>query len=145
MPTFKDSVGREWSINLTIAAVRRVKDKTGIDLCAIEAGDPPLGKRLTEDAPLVFSVLTELTADARKAVGLTAEQFEAGFTGKEIGPALSAFWDELLGFFLPWRPTAARAMLTLLGVPITPVSGPSSTGSPASSESTPAPSPSASS
>jgi len=42
MQTFNDSKNRTWKISLNLRSVLGVKEALGVDLLALEAGEPPL-------------------------------------------------------------------------------------------------------
>jgi hypothetical protein len=57
MSSFRDSTGRLWEVDITIAAVKRVRSLVSIDLLALAEGDPPLITRLGTDIALVCDAL----------------------------------------------------------------------------------------
>ncbi len=99
MKTFKDATGREWALDLTLSAVKRVRSLLDVDLLALEVGDPPLLTRLGMDVVLlcdVIFVLVKPQADSRE---VTDEEFGAALGGQVILAAQTAFYDELVDFF----------------------------------------------
>ena len=110
MRTFKDAAGRTWNLSITVDAIKRVMGSVGVNLSELHAGEPPLIVRLEADAILLFDVIFQLVAPQASAVGVTAEQFAASIDAKSVGPAATAFWEELADFFQSLRP-AMRAMI----------------------------------
>ena len=99
MKVFKDKESREWEINLTIGAVKRVRDLVGVNLFELEEGDPPLLTRLSIDEILICDILyclCKLQADRR---GISDEQFGELLTGDVIMAGMDAFYAEMVDFF----------------------------------------------
>jgi len=148
MRIFNDSQGREWTIALNVAALRKLQGH-GVDLCELHAGEPALILRLTSDAAMLAGVIWHLLDDAGNSRGVSQAEFEAGLDGAAMGRASTAFWEELVDFFRPWRPSSAKLVIEvasdLLGIkPAADAAEPSPPGkpsgdSPGSSGSTPAP------
>jgi hypothetical protein len=137
MQTFKDSAAREWTLVITVGALRRVKAATGLELSDLSAGTPPLAMRLSDEATLLFAVIEELIAPQLKEKGVRPEQFEESLTGLAAAAAATAFFQELADFFRPWKPGIAT-LIDDLRREHEPAGNPS-TPSPGSSESTPTP------
>ncbi len=98
MKQFTDSDGRDWHIKLTIGSVKRVKDVLGVDLLAIEDGKPPLLTKLAMDVMLlcdVIFILLKPQADERNIKDVT---FGESLGGDVILAAHNAFFDELVLF-----------------------------------------------
>ena len=147
MQTFKDAAGREWTVQITVEQIRRVKAAIDVDLCRQDEGDPALCIRLDTDTVFLFSVLWVLVKPQAEKFGITEAQFCESFPAEAAGAAVRAFWQELECFFQSVRPATAeliagvRTMLRKTP-PATP--GGESTNSPALPESIPAPTPSGS-
>jgi len=167
MKTFKDAKGREWTIDMTVAAVSRVKDLAHVDLLALlDAGSDLWGDILRSPVALA-AVLHAAVRPALDSKPLSLEEFGEGFSGQAITDGLVALEEDLISFFpAHLRARALEAMLAgndramerlkraLKALPAppappTPPTGPTdgggSTNSPGSSVATPAPSPSAAS
>lgn len=165
MASFKDNTGREWPIEITIGTVKRVRQRLSVDIPGLIANKMvPLGELLADPVKFV-DVLYVICSDRMRTLPETVsdEEFGAAMGGDAIGSAADAFLEALVDFFPPReRPGLAAILATArrLGEEVqtaqieklasldlkTIASG--STGSsgtsPASSESTPPPSPSAS-
>ncbi len=137
MRTFKDSAGRSWTISITVDAIKRVMGNVGVNLSELHAGDPPLIVRLEADAVLLFDVIFQLVEPQAASVGVSAEQFATSIDAQSVGPAATAFWEELADFFQSLRPAIKQMIDDIRGLTAAsePASGDSSTslpGSPAS-------------
>ncbi|MCC7409104.1 MAG: hypothetical protein IT442_13635 [Phycisphaeraceae bacterium] len=106
MKTFTDNASRSWTIQLTLDAVKRVKNLVGVNLLELEGGDPasggPLLTRLGTDVLLLCDVIYALIkpqADQRQGGGVSDEQFAAALGGDAILAAQTAFYEELVDFF----------------------------------------------
>jgi len=167
MKTFTDNAGRAWTLSLTIDAAKRVKGLLNVNLLELEAGDPPLLTRLGTDVILLCDVIFALVKPQADAAGVSDEQFGAALGGEAILAAQTAFYEELVDFFRKLGRTdlakavdAQRRMIdlavrrietriehldleaaieTALGGVSESIPGESSTSSPPSSASTPAP------
>ena len=159
MKIFNDTAGRTWTIALTIDAAKLVKGLLYVTLLELEAGDPPLLARLGTDVILLCDVIFALVKSQADTAGVTDEQFGAALGGDAILAAQTAFYEELVHFFrglgrsdLAKAVEAQRRMIELAVVRIgarienldleamiaTPL-GESSTNSPVSAASIPAP------
>jgi hypothetical protein len=141
MHSFTDTAGRTWSLRLTIAAVRGVRERAALDLCDLEGGELPLALRLERDPGLLLSALAALLEGQLQERGVSQADLEGSLDGSAYAAAAQAFWGELSDFFRPWRPETA-AMIESLQPEKRPASpensGDGSGNSPASSASTPA-------
>jgi len=99
MKTFTDAAGRTWTLSLTLGSAMDVKDKLGVDLLQIEAGDPPLITRLGTDEMLLGQVICALIEDQFEAHHATAKDVVKAFDGKTLAAVQSAFYAELIDFF----------------------------------------------
>lgn len=140
MQTFKDAAGREWTVQITVEQVRRVKAAIKVDLCRQDEGDPALCIRLDTDPVFLFSVLWALVKAQADKFGITEEQFCEAFPGPAAGEAVRAFWAELEGLFQNVRPATAELIAGVRTL-LQRTPGSESTNSPDSPASTPAPAP----
>jgi len=97
--TFTDAAGRTWTITLNLGTAMAVKDKLHIDLLQPEQGDPPLLTRLGTDELLLGEVLLALLEKQFEANKVTADDVRAGFDGRTLLAAQTAFYEELVDFF----------------------------------------------
>lgn len=164
MHTFTDARGRAWDVVIDVSAIKRVKGLLGLNLYdLVDDGAKGLGELLGDPCKLV-DVIYVLCREQCQAQGLSDEDFGRGFSGDSLEAAGEAFVEELLSFF-PNRQArtslrkligkgreAGRLMLEQTDADVDEIDPAalvakwrdSSGAVPASSASTPAPSPSAS-
>lgn len=99
MKSFVDTANRTWTIQMTVDAVKRVKNLVGVNLLDIGGGDPPLLTRFGTDIMILCDVIYALIKPQADALGVTDEQFGASLGGEGILGAQSAFYEELISFF----------------------------------------------
>ena len=167
MHNFKDSTGREWRLVINVNEVKRVRAALGIDLANVIS----IGKdgavvdgfidRLANDPCLLVDILWVLVEAQAKEAGISDVEFGSSLAGESIETATRAFLDELVDFFPGARHLFLKKILELIRTKVDAATASlgqvlespefaeaakeflnSSTSSPASSESTPAPSPS---
>lgn len=115
--TFKDGAGREWNVNLTLAAGQRIKAITGkriddfipkSDVRTAEQLNP--FREFISDPFAVFDVFYALVKPDADAKNLSREQVLEGFTTEVSGEAMAcAVLQAFVDFFR--RPDPARAMI----------------------------------
>lgn len=111
MRTFKDGKGKQWSLSVSFASLKRVKSILQVDLLSISEGTPPLALRLDIDPVLLVDVLFVLLKPDADAAGISDEQFGEDLGGDGFASAREAFWDELSDFF---RGLRKPEMVTLI-------------------------------
>jgi hypothetical protein len=163
MRLFKDSQGQDWTLSVSVGAIKRVRALTElagdkIDLLRPEDGDPSLVERLI-DPLFVCDLVYCLVKPQADGLGIDDQAFGERMVGPAIGAAMTALYDELIDFFLSIGRTHLAELLKTHKAIVqaivdeatsqvqqenpslktsTPTS--SSTSSPASSASTPTPS-----
>jgi hypothetical protein len=165
MHTFRDTEGREWLVQVNVAAIKRVRALIGVDLLAlVDDGFRNFGKFMGDPIALVDTLycLCKPEADAK---GISDIQFGEAMAGDVIGSASDAFLAAFTDFFPDPRARESLARVIAAGRTMTdrlmehqasqlasldPEAEArkfiaSSGGSPGSSASTPDPSPSESS
>ena len=105
MRTFKDNAGRNWTISLTVSAVRRVRDLAKIDLLDLANGR--VIERLSADPVTLCDALYAACKPQADAEGITDEQFGEAMAGDAIEHASKALVEELIQFFPNARERAA--------------------------------------
>lgn len=105
MQTFTDAAGRDWSIVITIAAVKHLRVKIDIDLAADDLG--ALLQKMAADPVVLCDVLYCLCESQIEKAGITPEQFGEGLSGDAIDSASDAFLAALVEF----TPKKKRAIL----------------------------------
>jgi len=164
MRTFKDNAGRTWTLALDVWTVKQVRDLLAMDLLDLgeSPGKPSLLVRLISDPVLLVDVIYAVCRDQAAGAGISDEQFGRAMAGDAIDAATRAFLEELADFTPSPRDRArARKVIATTWAMIDKVQdlldartekelpaavealtktlGNSSTSSPDSSESSPAP------
>lgn len=99
MQSFRDSQGRLWDLSVTVAAVRRVKALTGVDLYALlEDGFGPLADLLSDPCKLA-DVLYAVCRPAAEERQVTDEQFGEALAGDVLDAASEALVQAVIDFF----------------------------------------------
>jgi hypothetical protein len=117
--------------------VRKVHDDTGVDLCALGEGQPPLIWTLERSIHRFVGVLWSIVREEAQRRGITREAFEARFDEQALTAAQKAFWESLADFFQSLRPADARLIRATVLEEDQPTLGPSSGNSPESQASIP--------
>jgi len=114
MHTFTDALNRSWSLEITVATLKRIRALAGVDL--LEAAGGTLLDRLVADPVLLGDVLyacVKPQADERK---LTDEDFGRSLAGDVIDTATTALLEEFVAFFpSPRRRVLTQALAKLAG------------------------------
>ena len=97
MKTFKDNAGRDWTVAVTTAAIKRLRGMLEIDLMDVVEGD--LLKKLYADPVLLVDVIYVLCKPQADAAEITDEQFGEAMAGDAIELATTALVDEIIDFF----------------------------------------------
>jgi hypothetical protein len=115
MTTFKDSLGREWSVALTAGAVRDLARATPVDLRTAVKADNETGliELIFFDPMTVMEVLWVLLAAQAREKGVDQDGFEAGFDAATNHRASTALYAAIALFFRP----PAIAELTIRRLP----------------------------
>ena len=119
MKAFKDNASRTWEVEVTTAAVKRVRGLIDVDLVAgTLSGD--LLDRLADDPVLLCDLIYALCRPQADREGVSDEDFGRAMAGDAIEQATAALLEELVGFFpSPKRRILRKAldkMETLQGV-----------------------------
>jgi len=110
--TFQDRIGREWTIDLTIGTMERLKAKTDFDLYepglpvrnrlldgVVADKQPALQERLAGDWSLFWELLFLILEPDLQAANVTAEAFGKVMASACLVQAKRAFWEEWSDFF----------------------------------------------
>ncbi|MBA3936833.1 MAG: hypothetical protein H0X38_05175 [Planctomycetes bacterium] len=110
MRSFTDTLGRTWTVTITVATVKRVRALCDVDLLAVAGGD--LLERLATDPVLLADVLYAVVEDEAKQRQLSDVDFGRALVGDTIARATSALLETIVDFF----PNPKRGVLrTALG------------------------------
>jgi len=105
MKTFQDNAGRQWTVTLNVAALKRVRTMTNVDLFNVvtldESKKPDISllERLSEDPIMLVDVLYAVCKSEADAQQVSDEQFGAAMAGDAIEHATNALLEELVDFF----------------------------------------------
>jgi hypothetical protein len=103
---FKDSQGREWTIDVTIGQIKRVRDLVKVNLYALFQEE---AKRLFSDPVLLVDTLYVLCQQQAEARKMSDEDFGRIFEGDVLEAAANALLEAVLDFFPSSRRTILRA------------------------------------
>jgi hypothetical protein len=99
MHSFKDSKGRAWTFSIHVSAVKRVRAVAGVDLYGlVDDGFKGLAE-LTADPVRLVDVMWVLCEEEARKLGVSDEDFGAAMAGDALGNAAEAFVAELIDFF----------------------------------------------
>ena len=94
---FTDSKGRQWSVAVTVGALKRCVDLAGVDLAATVESD--LFDRLALDPILLCNTLAAICRPEMQRLGVSDEDFAEGLAGDVIDQAAAALIDAIVYFF----------------------------------------------
>lgn len=148
---FVDSVGRRWSLRITVGVIRRVRDALGIDLANI-LSDPEILTQLGRDVVLLVDTLAVVCRPQMDEQGITEEQFAEGLLGDALEQATDALLRGIAEFFPEKKRGVVLRLLdktaemgaasldqAMASIDSLSISGESSTSVPGSADSTPTP------
>jgi hypothetical protein len=98
MHTFKDNQGREWTVEITVAAIKRVRGLAGVDLMEVLEGSNGLIERLVRDPVLLCDVIYAACKPQADERQISDEAFGASMAGDAIEHATAALLEELVDF-----------------------------------------------
>jgi hypothetical protein len=93
---FKDNADRQWSIEINIAALKRVRALLGVDLLEVIHG--VLLDRLIRDPVLLCDVVYAVCKPQTDEHGISDEEFGRAMAGDAIDHATQALLEELVSF-----------------------------------------------
>lgn len=96
MKVFKDNAGREWTVEVNVAALKRVKSLTDVDLLGVLDGT--LVERLIRDPVLLCDVVYAVCKPQADERSVTDEDFGRSMAGDAIEHATEALLEELVSF-----------------------------------------------
>jgi len=105
MKTFKDNAGRAWTVQVDVAAIKRVRSLLDVDL--MEAVEGKLLERLVSDPVLLCDIVYVVCKPEADAKGVTDEDFGRAMAGDALELATTALLEDLIAFF----PLARRRLL----------------------------------
>jgi len=109
MKLFKDSLQRDWTIEINVFAVKRIKAKLDIDLLDATKGDLLLS--LADDPVSLCNLLWVLCEEEATKRGISDEDFGRSLAGDAIDRATTAFLEALVDFFPSGKRRILQTML----------------------------------
>lgn len=98
MKTFSDSAGREWTVEITVAAIKRVRGLAGVDLMEVLEGSNGLIEKLVRDPVLLCDVIYAACKPQADERQVSDKAFGASMAGDAIEHATAALLEELVDF-----------------------------------------------
>ena len=114
MKTFADNAARTWAINVSVSAVKRVRDLLGVNLLEIADMKSGMLDRLVTDPCLLCDILFCLVQPEAEAKGISDEDFGRALAGDALDQATDALLSEVVDFFPKGRRTVLRKILDKL-------------------------------
>ena len=109
MHTFTDTLGRVWTIHVTVDTIKRVRALTGTDLLTVAGGD--LLERLSTDPVLLADVVYAVIQPEAETRQVSDIDFGRALAGDAISSATAAMLEDLVDFFpAPKRALLAKAL-----------------------------------
>lgn len=105
--TFQDAKGRTWSLKLSIDAVDRIAELTGLDLLATSKECGAAYRKIMGDARILLNVAWHVIAPQAQNLNVPIEDFRASIDGNAIEAIGEAFTEALADF----SPTSLRTMI----------------------------------
>ena len=96
MRSFKDNQGGQWSVEINVTAIKRVRGLTGEDLMQVIEGT--LIEKLIRDPVLLCDVVYAICKPEADACSVSDEEFGKAMAGDAIEAATTAVLEELVGF-----------------------------------------------
>lgn len=96
MRKFKDTNGHEWTIAITVDAIKRVRSMLDVDLLSIIEGK--LIERLYRDPVLLCDIVYVVCKPEADQAGIADEEFGRAMAGDAIEHATKALLDDLVDF-----------------------------------------------
>lgn len=98
MPKFKDLKDREWSIDVNVAIIKKVRALIEVDLLAVL--DKELLEKMRKDPIFLVAVLWAVcTCNPNNTHSVTEEDFGAAMAGDVIDNATQALLDAIISFY----------------------------------------------
>lgn len=96
MKTFTDNAGRTWNVEINVAAIKRVRGLTEVNLLDIIAGT--LIEKLVRDPVLLCDVVYAICKPQADDKQISDEEFGRAMAGDAIEHATAALLEELVSF-----------------------------------------------
>lgn len=111
MSTFKDDLGREWTLRLDFAKARQVRDALSLDFVNFDGLLATFAK-IDASLDVLMQVLAALLASQLSAQQLSEDQFHSGFSGESFEAARVALEECAVNFSPPRERENLKTALT---------------------------------
>jgi len=119
MHVFTDATGRNWTITINVAALKKVKALVGVNLLELLDNNLEGLSELLSDVVKLVDILYVLCKDQADALGVSDEDFGRALGGDSLEQAVDAFLEELVDFFPNRRAREALRKMLSKGKTIT--------------------------
>ncbi|HBE68513.1 MAG TPA: hypothetical protein DDW52_10235 [Planctomycetaceae bacterium] len=106
MHSFTDTAGRDWKLEINVAAMRRAKTQ-GIDLSM------PVSQmqEFVMDDVFLTDALYAVVHTQAETQGISLQQFESSLNGEILAQARDCLWEALAEYFDPGKAEMLRAAI----------------------------------
>lgn len=112
MKSFRDKTGRDWTVEIDVAAIKRVRGLLGVNLLEVLEEKCRLLAELYDDPLKFVDVLYCVCKPQADERSVSDEQFGSGMAGDVLDSAYRAFTESLTDFFRsPKQRAAIKNML----------------------------------
>jgi hypothetical protein len=113
MHSFKDTKDRTWLLEINVAAAKKVRALTGVDLYRLVENDFAKLQELLRDPITLIDVIYVLCQEQAEKLGMNDEAFGGSFAGETVSAAADAFVEAFISFSQDRRAAAVlRSMKT---------------------------------
>lgn len=108
MQIFKDRQGREWTVELTLGSVRRIKNLVGVDL--LDIANEKIFEGLANDPEQLVNVVFAACKPQAEKNNVTDIDFGEAMAGDTIAAATGALLEELVNFIQAYKPRRGQLL-----------------------------------
>lgn len=108
MKTFRDARGREWTIEINVSALKRVKSLAGVDLTKIVDPKSADARLLFDDIVVLGDAIAAAVQPQLESRSLTAEEFGDALHEEHVEAATRALLEGVIDFFRGRKRTMLR-------------------------------------
>jgi ribosomal protein S7 len=119
MHVFTDATGRNWTITINVAALKKIKALTGVNLLELLDNNLEGLSALLSDVVKLVDILYVLCKDQADTLGISDEDFGRALGGDSLEQAVDAFLEEFVDFFPNRRAREALRKMLSKGKTIT--------------------------
>lgn len=111
MASFKDNMQREWTLCISVATIKRVKELTGVNLGLLLNDEMSLLQRVLGDPIELVNVVYAICQHDCDRMGITDEQFGEALAGDSFEHCIDAFMEAVIDFFPSRQGKILRAIV----------------------------------